>query len=104
MNYRNKNNFHLYPLYIIMVAFGIGMGTGLITGLITEVSSSTATADTTTLSPYDINVTMTNNTAFADPVSQVTAITAAFGEPFYVLNDCKDTGNEVVHLETRQTK
>ena len=68
-----------------MVVFGIGMGTGLITGLITEVSSSTATADATTQSLYDINVTMTNNTAFADPVSQVTAMTAVFGEPFYVL-------------------
>jgi hypothetical protein len=100
MNYKNKDNFHLYPMYIIMVVFGIGMGTGLII----QVSSSTATADATTQSLYDINVTMTNNTAFADPVSQVTAMTAAFGEPFYVLNDSKDTGNEVVNLEPPQTK
>jgi hypothetical protein len=81
MNYKNKDNFHLYPMYIIMMLFGIGMGTGLII----EVLSPTATADATTQSLYNINVTMTNNTAFADPVSQVTAMTAVFGEPFYVL-------------------
>jgi hypothetical protein len=100
MKYKNKDNFHLCPMYIIMGVFGIGMGTGLIT----QVSSSTATADATTASPNDINVTMTNNTTFADPVSQVTAMTAAFGEPFYVLNDSEDTGNEVVNLEPPQTK
>ena len=100
MNYKNKDNFHLYPMYIIMMVFGIGMGTGLII----EMLSSTATADATTQSLYNINVTMTNNTAFTDPVSQVTAMTAVFGEPFYVLNDSNDTGNEVVNLEPPQTK
>src|SRR5919112_3761935 len=100
MNYKNKDNFHLYPMYIIMMVFGIGMGSGLII----EVLSSTAIADATTQSLYNINVTMTNNTAFTDPVSQVTAMTAVFGEPFYVLNDSNDTGNEVVNLEPPQTK
>src|SRR5215216_1962450 len=101
MDYKNKDNFHLYTMYIIMVVFGIGMGIGIV--LITRVSSST-TADATTQSLYDVNATMTNNTAFANPVSQVTAMTAAFGDPFYVLNDSKDTGNEVVNLEPPQTK
>ena len=82
-----------------MLVFGIGMG------LITQISSSsTTTADATTQSPDNINATMTNNAAFADPVSQATAMTSAFGEPFYVLNDSKDTGNEVVNLEPPQTK
>src|SRR5215218_7421902 len=99
MNYKNKYNFHLYPMCIIMVVFGIGMGIGLITQV-----SSTTTADAATQPLYGINVTMTNNTAFADPATQVTAMTAAFGEPFYVLNDSKETGNEVVSLEPPQTK
>ncbi len=82
-----------------MVVFGIGIG------LITQVSSSsTTTADATTPSLDNINATMTNNTAFADPDSQVTAMTAAFGEPFYELNDSKETGSEVVNLEPPQTK
>jgi hypothetical protein len=99
MSYKNKDKFHLYAMYIIMVVSGIGMGIGLVT----QVSAST-TANATTQSLYDVNATMTNNAAFADPVSQVTAMTAAFGEPFYVLNDSKDTGNEVVNLEPPQTK
>ena len=86
-------------MYIIMLVFGIGMG------LITQIfSSTTTTADATTLSPDNVNAIMTNNAAFADPISQATAMTAAFGEPFYVLNDSKDTGNEVVNLEPPQTK
>lgn len=99
MNHKNKDDFHLYPMYIIMLVFGLGMG------LITQIStSSTTTAGATTQSPDNINATMTNNAAFADPISQATAMTAAFGEPFYVLNDSKDTGNEVVNLEPPQTK
>ena len=31
-------------------------------------------------------------------------MTATLGEPFYVLNDSKDTGNEVVNLEPPLTK
>ena len=68
-------------MYIIMLVFGIGMG------LITQIFSSTiTTADATTLSPDNVNAIMTNNAAFADPISQATAMTAAFGEPFYVLS------------------
>src|SRR5919112_5758435 len=105
MSYKNKNNFQLSPVYIIMVVFGIGMAIAMTMGigLIPTVSSST-TADATTQSPYDINATMRNNATFAAPVSQVNAMTSAFGEPFYVLNDSKDTGNEVVNLDPPQTK
>jgi hypothetical protein len=99
MNYKNNDNFHLYSMYITMVVFGIGMG------LIPQGSPlSTTTVEATTQSLDTINATMINNTAFVDPVSQVTVMTAAFGEPFYELNDSKDTGNEVVNLEPPQTK
>ncbi len=99
MDYKNKDNFHSYPIYIIMVVFGAGIG------LVTQESSlSTTTADATTRSLDNINATVINNTAFVDPISQVTVMTSAFGEPFYELNDSKDTGNEVISLEPPQTK
>lgn len=43
-----------------------------------------------------------NNTTI-DPDLEVESMTNAFGSPFYFLGDSKDTGYEVVKLDSQQT-
>ena len=63
-----------------------------------------AVADATAQSIDNLSDTGMNNTTTIDPSSEIAAMTAAFGEPFYELKDTIDTGNEVVDLEPQQTK
>ncbi|VFJ13886.1 hypothetical protein [Candidatus Nitrosocosmicus franklandus] len=45
-----------------------------------------------------------NTTTTINPDLEVESITNAFGEPFYILNDSKNTGHEVIGLDPQQTK
>lgn len=55
-----------------------------------------------TTQPLSSNTTTTTTTI--NPDLEVESITNAFGEPFYILNDSKDTGYEVINLDPQQTK
>lgn len=80
-----------------MLISGIGIAIFL------QTPSITLTANATNQS-QSVNGTVINNTAFSDPTSEIAALTTAFGEPFYLLNDSQDTGREVLSIDPQQTK
>lgn len=93
-----KKYFHQRSIFVIMVLFGTGIGIGPL--LQTQpISSANATVQSQLA-----NGTVVNDTAILDPSSEINTLTAAFGEPFYELNDSKDTGYEVISIEPQQTK
>ena len=99
MNKLFDKGFAVYSIPLLISTFMV------MSVLLCMLTPSTSLASTQPLSNNMTN-TLSNNTTTTtiDPDLEVESMTNAFGQPFYLLNDSKDTGYEVISLDPQQTK